>query len=75
MSRELIKEVKIWDYSFFQIESTFLTQINVLPMFELVKSEIKLVYQKAFFMRKPEIDQHISIKKNLGNWKSHDKQM
>ena len=46
----MIKEDMFQDYK-------FSTQTYVLPTFELVKSKIKLVYQKAFFISKPKINQ------------------
>ena len=41
--------------------------MNALPTFELVKSEMKLVYQKACLMRTPKIDERISLQRNLSN--------
>ena len=33
-------------------------------MFELLKSEMKLMYQKGFFMRIPQIDQRTSTREH-----------
>ena len=41
--------------------------MNVLLTFDLVRSEMKLINEKAFFMSKAKIDQHSSSYRNLLN--------